>query len=86
MVGEVSERRRELEWLMSAMTGLMLYDMSLKPRAPVYKYCRKCRVFFNGDADLRRCPLCSSKLRQGRARGAKRYIDPARYGVVEVRA
>ena len=81
-----SERRRELEWLMRAMPGLMLYDISLIPRAPTYKYCRKCRIFFNSDADLRRCLLCSSKLKQGRSKGVKPYIDSARYGVTEGRA
>jgi len=81
-----SERRRELEWLMGAMPGLTLYDISLRPRSPTYKYCRECRIFFNGDADLRRCPLCSSKLKQGRSKGVKPHIDPARYGVTEARA
>jgi hypothetical protein len=80
-MGNKCERHWELQELLEIMPELMLYDVSLKPKTANYRYCRGCRIFFNNPStSLRRCPVCSGKLRSGpRVKRIARYVDPTKY-------
>jgi len=78
-----SQRYRELEELSKVIPDVRRYRISFRPNGQEYKYCGRCRIFFNGGVEsLTVCPICRYRLRGPRkARRDKKFIDPSRYGV-----
>jgi uncharacterized paraquat-inducible protein A len=80
-----STRREELRLLLKFIPKIEAYRPSLKPegiRPNGYKYCSRCRIYFNNADSLIACPICHYRLRSPRkAKRVKRSVDPEVYGV-----